>query len=59
MLYENGESYEGQWRDDKREGRGILLGNWLGVSRTAGNDVYDGQWRGDMKNGEGRAKAKA
>lgn len=40
-----GDTYEGEWFEDKRQGRGTL---------TLGNgDIYEGLWQNDLKHGEG------
>ena len=36
---------KGEWKDDKRNGRGVY--------RYHNNDVYDGEWKDDAPNGEG------
>ena len=42
--------YEGEWKNDMRDGKGVL------TSTMTGNVIYDGQWRNDLPNGYGRAK---
>lgn len=44
-FYDNGDRYEGEWLNDKRNGRGKL---WY----TQG-DVYDGEWIDDQRSGLG------
>ncbi len=41
----NGNTYQGEWRDDKRHG-------W-GVSKMANARVFCGQWRDDRRSGHG------
>jgi hypothetical protein len=36
QLYENGDVYEGDWKNDKREGNGKL---------TMKESYYDGEWK--------------
>lgn len=45
MEFSTGDVYEGPWRDDKRDGRGVM--------RFANGDVYDGDWRDDVRAGVG------
>jgi hypothetical protein len=41
----NGDTYEGEWANDKRTGFGIFR------SKTC--DVYMGEWSNDLRNGQG------
>ena len=43
-----GEVYEGEWKSDKREGKGINI--W-----TTG-EVYEGEWKSGKREGKGRNK---
>ena len=45
LLCDNGNSYEGEWKKDKRDG--------LGVARYSSGDVYDGQWHRGRRQGHG------
>lgn len=45
LLCDNGNSYEGDWRKDKRDG--------LGIARYSSGDVYDGQWQRGKREGHG------
>ena len=45
MYYYNGDLYEGDWINDKREGQGTYV--WKNGSK------YIGSWKDDKKNGEG------
>jgi len=40
-----GDTYEGHWLNDKRNGHGVL--------RRANGNTYDGQWKNDKKHGHG------
>ena len=48
--YPNGDRYEGEWRDDKQNGRGTY--SFLADNRFKG-DRYEGEHRDDKKNGRG------
>jgi len=43
MTYTNGETYEGQWQANLREGYGKLV--------KADGTVYEGAWKKDKMNG--------
>jgi len=45
LLCDNGNSYEGEWKKDKRDG--------LGIARYSSGDVYDGQWQKGKRQGHG------
>ena len=45
LLRDNGNSYEGEWKKDKRDG--------LGIARYSSGDVYDGQWQRGKRQGHG------
>jgi len=49
FIYENGDKYEGEWKDDKRSGVGIYT---FGEGEFEG-DKYVGEWNNDMTNGHG------
>ena len=67
MEYKNGNKYKGNWKNDKKEGKGIMNyfnnenydGNWLNDKREGkgilinSKEIYDGEWENDMKNGKG------
>ncbi len=44
VRWTDGETYHGQFNEDKREGYGIM--------KYASNDEYDGQWENDNRSGE-------
>ena len=46
MIYANGDEYEGDWKDDKRNGMGNFKAN--------NNDKYSGEWKNDKKDGKGK-----
>ena len=45
MYYKNGDRYEGEWKNDDREGKGIL--------NYKNGDRYDGEWKNDKREGKG------
>ena len=44
--YDNGAKYEGQLKDDKAHGKGILYS-------ADGEKLYDGEWKDDKMHGKG------
>jgi len=36
MTWNNGSKYNGHWRDDKRDGQGVMIYDW--------GATYDGEW---------------
>ena len=45
MAFNNGDVYDGQWKDNKMHGKGKLT--------YANGDVYEGDWKDDKKHGFG------
>lgn len=45
-VYDNGTEYEGEWRDNKRDGSGKLF--------FPNGDIFDGLWEKDKRHGEGK-----
>ena len=46
MTWRSGQVYEGEWKDDTRNGcRGKMI--------YASGNVYEGEWNNDKRNGEG------
>ena len=45
-TYENGEIYDGEWKDGKYNGQGTYS--------YANGEIYDGEWKDGMWNGKGR-----
>ena len=45
VTYYNGDVYEGEWKDDKKNGQGIY--------RFSDGRVYEGEWKDDNRNGLG------
>ena len=50
---DNGNEFEGEWKDDKREGKGLY--RWKAADRFHG-DVYYGDWKNDNIEGIGTYK---
>ena len=54
MIYINGDVYNGQWKDDMRNGIGIA-DLTLGVCEYSTGNRYEGQWKNDLCNKQGNA----
>lgn len=50
--YSNGDVYDGDWREDRKEGNGIGVVK-VGRMVYKNGDCYEGQWSDDMRNGKG------
>ena len=46
MTYANGDKFEGQWKDDLRNGYGRL-------TFAKAGDFYEGEWQNDTMHGRG------
>lgn len=57
--YANGNKYEGQWKQKKKDGKGKTLTSALGVLTFSNGDKYDGQWSDDQMSGNGKTKAES
>jgi len=68
FVADNGNEYEGEWKNDKREGHGkakyntgdVYIGNWKNCKRhrhgtmyIENGDVYEGGWNNGFKDGPG------
>lgn len=68
IHHENGDKYEGEYKDNKRNGKGTYYhangdryeGEWIngkkcgkGVLYYANGDKYDGEWENDERSGKG------
>jgi hypothetical protein len=52
MIYERTDSYNGTWRDGKRDGPGTMsYHNYRDPNIT---DMYNGEWKDDKQNGQGK-----
>jgi hypothetical protein len=49
MNYPNGEVYNGQWVDDKREGAGKFNIKFKGIINYKDGTKYEGEWKNDQK----------
>jgi len=49
----NGDTYDGDWRENKKCGEGILNSKAIGTMSYNNNDKYKGEWSNDQKNGPG------
>jgi hypothetical protein len=69
MTFANGDVYEGDWKDNKRDGKGkmtfangdVYEGDWKdnkrdgkGKETFANGNVYEGDWKDDKRNGKGK-----
>jgi hypothetical protein len=46
MIYNNGDMYEGDWKNDKMEGYGKFIYN--------NGDIYEGDWKDNKREGHGK-----
>lgn len=51
-TYGAGGKYNGQWKDDVRNGRGTLKLT-TGLCEYSNGDKYEGQWQDDKRSGHG------
>lgn len=54
FTYDNGDKYEGQWVDGKREGKGNGSLKNVGVLLYSNGNKYEGEWADDKMNGQGK-----
>lgn len=52
--YNDGDRYEGEWKDDARSGTGKFFNTALGTTHYAEGGKYEGQYIDDMKSGKGK-----
>lgn len=45
VLFDDGSSYSGEWKDGRIEGRGVFM--WVN------GDRFEGEWKNDLQNGQG------
>jgi len=48
----NGDIYEGEWKDDQKNGNGTLITN-IGIYKFVNGNYYKGKWKDDMASGSG------
>ena len=68
FVADNGNEYEGEWKNDKRDGHGkakyntgdVYIGSWkkckrhgYGTMHIENSDVYEGSWNNGFKDGPG------
>ena len=57
MSYSNGDTYDGTWSNDMRDGQGIIIA-MLGILYYNDGGYYNGEWKNDAKNGNGKFACK-
>ena len=55
MYFINDDVYEGQFKNDKESGDGIISYYILGIYTYSNGDKYEGQLRNGMKHGNGNS----
>ena len=53
FTYSKGERYEGNWANNKKNGEGNLVNNYIGKIVYINGDEYTGNWKNDKKSGKG------
>ena len=53
MKYANGDKYDGDWINDRKDGYGIKSRISVGTLESA-KDKYVGNWKKDKKEGKGK-----
>lgn len=51
--YLHGDKYEGEWRNDEKNGKGKHSFNVIGVLTYSNGDKYEGEFSANKKNGKG------
>ena len=51
--YPDGTKYEGEWKNEKKEGKGKLYFDLVGIRSYPNGDIYEGGWKEDQKSGQG------
>ncbi len=52
-IWDNGDKYVGEWKNDKKHGQGTFTVGNLGAQGINAGDKYVGKWRDDKKYGQG------
>eukprot|EP00826_Nyctotherus_ovalis_P038780 TRINITY_DN3654_c0_g1_i3.p1 TRINITY_DN3654_c0_g1~~TRINITY_DN3654_c0_g1_i3.p1 ORF type:complete len:180 (-),score=4.65 TRINITY_DN3654_c0_g1_i3:798-1337(-) len=52
-LYADGSKYEGEFRDNMRNGFGTLMGNCEGTYYFTNGNAYVGEWKDEKREGKG------
>lgn len=53
QIYPNAEFYEGEWKNDLKDGDGKIALDELGMYKYSNGDIYQGNWISDRRNGKG------
>jgi len=53
MKYSNNDEYDGNWKNDKREGKGNFNVTNIGIQIYSNGDKYEGDWINDKRSGKG------
>lgn len=53
-YFENGDKYDGEWKNNKREGRGEFGVGRVGTQSFAVGTRYEGDWANDKMTGRGK-----
>jgi len=56
--YYNGDRYEGEWKEDKKDGKGSVVYWIVGTYYYVNGDVHEGDWKNGVLEGHGRIKSK-
>lgn len=54
FTYATKEKYEGDWKNDKKNGKGTRSCKKIGVFTYENGDKYDGDWVNDKMEGQGK-----
>jgi len=52
MKYADGQEYEGEFRNDSKNGKGTIT-TIIGTFTYSNGDEYKGEWKNDKKEGRG------